>query len=465
MTSSVRTTIIVWIIAAIGIALAVTTSGSDRSDGAGDASAARTLPGVDAMPVDEVQEITLQRAGEPAMHFERTGDGWRQTAPFPHPMDPYSMRQLAAQAAQIEAVDALEIDEFSNDLSPASLGLDPPNAIVTYRWPGGSLELRLGRKGIAGRAYLQVEGDERVYIVNQPLHNRAVEMSPKEWRDRTLFSSASIESDSIMREGGNVRFVMERDGRRWRLSEPVSTRLDQTAIEAYINVLGGARSGGFIADQPDDLQRFGLEPPTAVIEVASTRNIATDEDNLERVVDTQRLRVGSPVGAGTDDRFGLIDGRDTVIRIPAETLHTLFISPAELIDPTGSGVVPADVKSLAIRTDETELRFDRDLERWHESNTGTEVPASVVNQLLSQLTELRASEIAIEPYPVESEVATVTLYGFGDQPLDTVRIARDATSGKWALENGDNVLRLFPADFELRLQPQDFGLSAPNAAP
>ena len=52
----------------------------------------------------------------------------------------------------------------------------------------------------------------------------------------------------------------------------------------------------------------------------------------------------------------------------------------------------------------------------------------------------------------------VTLFGFDTRPLDTIRIARDPETGKWALENGDNVLRVFPASLQPRLTSADYGL-------
>ena len=55
-------------------------------------------------------------------------------------------------------------------------------------------------------------------------------------------------------------------------------------------------------------------------------------------------------------------------------------------------------------------------------------------------------------------MATITLHGFDAMPMDTVRIARDPQTRKWAIENGDDVLRIFPETLSLRLRPGDFGL-------
>ena len=50
-------------------------------------------------------------------------------------------------------------------------------------------------------------------------------------------------------------------------------------------------------------------------------------------------------------------------------------------------------------------------------------------------------------HPAELEQALVVLYGFDGQPLDTIRIIQESNSGHWALENGDDVLRVFSVEF------------------
>ena len=65
---------------------------------------------------------------------------------------------------------------------------------------------------------------------------------------------------------------------------------------------------------------------------------------------------------------------------------------------------------------------------------------------MKQLTESRAGEILLVPFPRELQHAIVILYGFDGSPIDTIRIATDPEGGNWALENGDDVLRVFDTD-------------------
>lgn len=322
------------------------------------------------------------------------------------------------------------------------------------------LTLELGRRGIAGRAYLRVVGEDRVYIVNQDLHQRAVEMDPKEWRDRTIFTGADVDADEIIVQQGADRTRLKRERKQWLMTEPVRTRLSDLARDELFAALGRARSGGFILDQPDDLAKFGLAEPVASIEVVTT-DVQSHGDGFVRVEANERLLVGARLGVGSDDRFGLIEGRSVIVRLPEAVLRAFFRTPESLIALTASGVVPADVKSLVIRTADGELRLERDLDRWRAPAFSTEVPAASVNELLEQLTSLQAAQITIREYPQDLQVATITMRGFDNRPIDTVRIAREKDTGRWALENGDNVLRVFAQSLQLRLTPGDFGLQSP----
>lgn len=412
-----------------------------------------------SFPVDAVDRIVLERNPRGAtattmrLVFARSESGWMQTEPFVYPMDPFSMRQLAVAAAQTRVVDRVTSSRSGETaVAPADLGFDPPEATITFVWAGRTMTLELGRRGIAGRAYVRVQGEQDILVVSQELHLRAIEMDPKEWRDRSLFREVGIESDRIIREAGPMRVVMERERRRWQMLEPAHTRIDSEALDVYMQRLGAARASSFIADQPASLERYGLTQPLGSVAVVSS---ARGEGGPT----VQRLLIGGPAGGPTFDHYCMIEGVPVVLRVPGQVLQAMLAHPRELIDPTGTGVQPEDVKSVRIVHNGGELTFERDLERWRAvSHDRREVPAAMVQQLLTRLCVARAAAVEIVSYPRELETAVVTLFGFDSRPLDTVRVVHDPASGQWGLENGDDVLRVFSREFDLKLKPEEFGL-------
>ena len=76
-----------------------------------------------------------------------------------------------------------------------------------------------------------------------------------------------------------------------------------------------------------------------------------------------------------------------------------------------------------------------------------------VDALLTWVLDSIPPRVVIAQYPRDVEIATITLEGYDLLPLDSVRIARDPESGGLILENGDNVLRLHPAESLTVLSP------------
>jgi hypothetical protein len=156
----------------------------------------------------------------------------------------------------------------------------------------------------------------------------------------------------------------------------------------------------------------------------------------------------------------MIEGRPVVVKLTEPVLRALIRLPQDLAAPTASGAQAADVKTIIIRHQGAELKLQRDLERWRapEHRDVTDVSAALVQELLEHLTMLRATRVELREYPRDQELATITLYGFDDKALDTIRIARDPQTNGWLMDNGDNVLRAFPTGLKLRMTPAEFGL-------
>ncbi len=245
------------------------------------------------------------------------------------------------------------------------------------------------------------------------------------------------------------------------MTEPVQTRVDPVAAEAMLSTIRRARSGGFILDNAGDLSRFGLADPSGRVTVRSQRKVA--EGDTVRVVErADRLLIGSRMGVGSEDRFGMVEGRDAVVRVPEVVLAAFFPRTAALVDPTPSGVSPADVKSIVIRHGDVELRLQRDLERWRAPDLGADADAATVESLLRLLTETRAVEIEISDEPLYSVAGqSITFYGFDGLPMETVRFGMTRPSGQSGLvmDNGDNVWRILPRNIEFPLTADQLGLT------
>jgi hypothetical protein len=195
---------------------------------------------------------------------------------------------------------------------------------------------------------------------------------------------------------------------------------------------------------PEDLSKYGLDQPAARLVV-------------QRGQERETLLLGTQAGLVTNDRFAMVEGVPTVVRLDESTLRALLPGVISLIQPTATGVRAADVKAIeVVHRDGGSIRLVRELDHWllQRRISGGEIVSgkaekAMVDELLSTLTETRAPEVIVQEFPSNLAYANVTFFGYDGSPLDTVRIAQEVENGRWAIENGDGVLRVFPTTTSL----------------
>ena len=465
-------------IIAFAVAAALGTAALRLDDAPDTRAVARTpLVAPDAIDPDRVATIVLERDGVKHV-FERRGAVWQQSEPVRHAIDGWSMRQLIGRVLKAESVRTVEFSAAGADPSTyasrlAEAGLSPPAARIELREEPSAagvaprtVVIELGRRSLAGRAYGRVvdgsaSSASGYSVIDAELHEYALGRDPKEFRRRDLFADlGAVDRIALRSAGGDL--IVVRDGRNYRIDAPVRTRADRVQVEELIDALRRAKSGGFVSDRPVELSAYGLDPAGATLEVDSAGTART-------------LLIGDAVSLGAQDRFGMLDGTTTVVRVPAAVLAPMVPRLDRLIDAVASGVRARDIASIEIAlaapsAAEPALRLSlrRETDGWSaalgrqgatESTAGSIGDAAAVDGLLKSLTETRASAVEVAPFPTSDLVATVSFIGFAGEPLDTVRIARRAADGRILLENGDGVLRVH-GDIELPLTPEDLGFRA-----
>ena len=415
-----RDMIILGVLACLSLIVSLRThSGSDQIE----EYKVKTLLRDASIHFDAISMIDLNRDGL-HLHFEKVDDAWWQLLPFPMRMDHPAMLALIETAQGVQV-----LGEVSADQHIESLGLGDDANSISFSDGTSSVSIMLGRKTLGGLGYATV-GDDSVVLIDQSLHNLALVMDHRLWRDIRLFPEFAIDGIRIEREVDGDRMLLERHKGRWVMREPVSSRVEQSVLITWVGRLAAARVGSWVVDEPTDLHLFGLDLPSAIFEVG------------DRHGHSDIVFIGGRVSAGSQDRYMMLAGRPVVFTMKWETVSQLFPLPEILIDSTGSGVSRFDAKQVTIRSNHSEIVLQRDLDRWvNKSADDSIVNSNEVDALLNWVLDTKALSIAIGQYPLEQEVATVVFAGYDLLPIDSIRIAK-TVDGEWILENGDNVLRL-----------------------
>ncbi|MCE2883563.1 MAG: DUF4340 domain-containing protein [Planctomycetaceae bacterium] len=493
-----------WIRSIVALALAAllalaARSLSEESPDAGPVR--RPLVAEGALDPDRVDRIELVREGRRTV-FDRTpgseGTTWTQTEPVVHAADGWAVRQLITRLLKAESVRRVEGLAAAGDASAtdaerkalADAGLLPPVATLVLRESpadGGApreFVVELGRRSLAGRAFARVlragdgaTGTGGYDVVDSALHEFALERDVRDFRRRELFPDLG-EVGRIAFESGGRRVVLVRTKSGFRLEAPVATRADRQQAEELVDALRRARSSGFIVDEPREPSVYGLDPAAARIEIEPAASGATGRATG---VDPARraLRIGDAVSIGAQDRFGLVEGTSSVVRVPAAEIAAIVPRVERLIDAVATGVRARDVARIEIMlaggadpatAPRERIELVREVDGW----SATRVPAGegaapivgtasgeAVDRLLAALAETRAGSVEIAAFPQDLRVAEIVLRGFAGEALDTVRVAR-REGGQTILENGDGVLRVH-GSIDLPVSPADLGFTAKAA--
>lgn len=433
-------------------------------------TARRPLVPAGRLDPERVDRIVVER-GDERFEFVRDGDRWRQRLPIEHALDSWSIRQLIAKVRAAEVVRELET---RGSPSPSGAGasdegvLGPTLGRIEFSEPTGASAadravtvVELGRRSLGGRAFARLGGDApRVAVVDGSLHDLVLDRDMREFRRRDLFADIGEIENVTFQPAGGGEVVLSRRGRGFEIESPVRTRADRSQGEDYIAALRRARSEGFVVDRPREPAVYGLAPPAARLVVAGDSETTT-------------LLVGEPVALGAQDRFAMIEGSDTVFRLPAATLGSVIPRTERLIDATAAAVRPSDVARIEIDLADRSLRLDRGVDGWRAERLergrasdairrGT-VEAEAVDRLLATLTDARAGRLALQPVDAARVDATVTLRGFAGEPLATIRRAPADDGVGTVLDAGDGVQRIHGA-IDLPIAETELGFRA-DAAP
>src|SRR5262245_57345969 len=118
---------------------------------------------------ENVTKVELVAWSKPAMAFEKTGEKWRITAPIQAPADKYQVDNVVTRVTGLQSVRAYAgKDKPGDDLTKLS---QPAWVAKLTDKAGKSSVVRIGQPVLlSSETYVQVEGQDKVYVVKEDLN-------------------------------------------------------------------------------------------------------------------------------------------------------------------------------------------------------------------------------------------------------------------------------------------------------
>ncbi len=247
-------------------------------------------------PLKDVTYIRLGLSGGQQVSFEADATGWSMVGPrrfrafVPAIMEMLDAFEKAPLLERIPPRDFEPGNSGGRGLTLADFGLDNPVGTIAIRGPRASFELSAGYcDTFTNGLFVMLKSDGNVYMTD-PALRRFFEMSPADFADRRVFQcNMSMVHTVVLRRPalGDVKLV--RDGRNWKITQPVEERADWDTVARLFDTFASAT----VVDD----YRAGASPSAAQLERADAASVTLYRKNDLAGIS---LFVGNPVPGDGD---------------------------------------------------------------------------------------------------------------------------------------------------------------------
>jgi hypothetical protein len=369
---------------------------------------------------DDIEEIQIRVADGDSTRAQRADKAWKLVEPTPADGDSSELSNMASSLASLDVQRVVE--ESAADLS--QYGLNPPKIEIAFRAKGQTEPMRLqvgDKTPTGGDVYAKKPGESRVFLVTATL-NDTFNRTAFDLRDKTVlrFDRDKVDGLEIARTGITMQFA--RKGADWSIVKPAPMRADYAAIEGLITSMSATLMQKYVGAEatPAELRQYGLDKPSITASVLMGNDRTT-------------LVLGRTDNAET---YAKEASRPAIVMV-APTIVSDLSKPLtdfrrkELFDLRSFSTKRIELKRGA-ETFVFEKATDKDAKEIWKNGSGTTVDTAKVEDLLTKISNLRASSFDDRVDPALKMPALSVTASFGENKdenrSETVSIARAGSS-------------------------------------
>ena len=391
---------------------------------------------------DDIEEIDLK--SEMGEHSKlRKADGqWKLVEPVMADSDGSELMSMTSSLPELDIQRTVE--ENPTDLK--KYGLDPARVEVAFREKGKKDDHRLflGDKTPTGNeVYARTQDKKRVILLSSATEG-TFNKNTFALRDKTVlkFDRDKVTGLELTNASGTTQFA--KTGNEWKLVKPIAARADFGVVESILERLHSLQMQSIVAaDGSSDLKKYGLDKPTATINVNADSARAT-------------LLLGSTDNAVINAR----DASRPLVFALAPTITTDVFKP--LSDSRRKDLFDSrafTANHIEFHRGSESMAFDKsknkdEKEIWKNA-AGKDVDAMKMDDLLNRVTGLRADSFeATAPAALKTPALTVTVR-FDDGKMETVTFARDGANVVAGRADEPGAAKLMAAAFDDAMKALD----------
>ncbi len=345
------------------------------------------LPGLEKGKVTRIGIVH----GKDRFELVRKGHDWYLAKPIEARADDQAVDLLLSALTSLKAERRLDAGE----VSLKDWGLDDPEFTVTLSTSAGtSRTLRVGIEEPLGNNRAVTLDGTSVLLCSKWFVSD-LDKGLDGWRSHQVVKLFEDEVASLEIDTGKDRIQAVRDGRLWRLLEPVRDLADRDQIRNVISAFNGLRIKAFVDDAKPDLEALGLEKPRYRVKIVRSAGKApvTLEFGAKRELEGVRQVACRRDGK---DLFWVTDGAETPLGKAPVLWRSKVVYPFDTWD----------VDRCVIDAGGAKAELDHEGSTWKCS--GHEADSSKVFDRLSSLARLEAESFDLVK-PRTAEIGSITL--------------------------------------------------------
>jgi hypothetical protein len=363
---------------------------------------------------DDVEELQVKSESGETSRLQKTAGKWQLVEPVKADADNTEVSNIASSLASID-IQRIVDDNASN---MKEYGLDPARIEVAFRAKGKKdmEHLLLGEKTpTGGDMYARLPGKNRVFLVNSFLDS-TFNKSPFALREKKVLGIERDKVDSLEMVSADKTLQFAKRGNDWRIVKPVDARGDFSAIEAAIERVASLQMQGITAENGDDPKKYGLDKPSATINVGlgsskATVTLGKTENAVVYAKDASRPMIFTVAPTFTTDLFK---------EVTEYRRKDLFDSRSFTMD-----TVTFTRGSETITLNRSKGKDDKEI--W-KNGAGKEIEPAKLDDLLAKVGSLRADMFQSQADPALKSPALVVNARFDNGKTETVTLARTGNS-------------------------------------
>ncbi|HEX9872193.1 MAG TPA: DUF4340 domain-containing protein [Candidatus Tectomicrobia bacterium] len=209
---------------------------------------------------DAIEAVTISRGQEVIKLTKDAGQGWMLTEPVQAKADQPTVDEVLD--GLVEGKREKVIAEQAADL--ADFGLKEPSLVVaaTVKDVATPTVLQIGARTPTMGGYYAREGEQsKVLMVPTSLFSK-FDKTVLNLRDKTVLALDQNQVKRLEVHHGEQLIAVESEGDKgWKLVAPLEAKADKSKVHDLISAINGAKVKDFLEEAPQDLAKYGLNPP------------------------------------------------------------------------------------------------------------------------------------------------------------------------------------------------------------